>query len=174
MRAFSHAVVALLGAALPFSVYLWLVRPGRASAIEKAEQRLDARQKELQALVVVTDRLDEFQRERRGVEERLALLEAIRPASRETGPLREQLSGLAAADGLSQVSVEEVSSGADAAALPIQLRAEGSAQAIASLLARIPRLAQLVRVERIELDRRDQGGYGLVLRVAALRAKPAA
>jgi Tfp pilus assembly protein PilO len=174
MRAFSHAVVALLGAALPLSFYLWLVRPDRAAAIERAEQRLDARQKELQALAVVVGRLDEFQRDQRGVEERLALLEQIRPASRETGPLREELRGLAAAGGLSQVSVEELPSGAEPAALPIQLRAEGSPKAIASLLAGIPRLARLVRIERIELERRDKGGYGLVLNVAALRAKPPA
>jgi Tfp pilus assembly protein PilO len=172
MRAFSHAVVALLGAALPLSFYLWLVRPDRAAAVERAEQRLDARQKELQALAVVAGRFDELQREQRGVEERLARLEEIRPASRETGPLLDELRGLAAAEGLSQVSVEEVSPAADTVAVPIRLRAEGSPKAIAALLGRVPRLARLVRVERIELDRRDKGGYGLVLGVAALRAKP--
>ena len=57
MRAFSHAVVALLGAALPLSLYLYLVRPDRAAAVETAEKQLEARQEELQELGVVASRL---------------------------------------------------------------------------------------------------------------------
>jgi Tfp pilus assembly protein PilO len=173
MRAFSHAVVALLGAALPLSLYLYLVRPDRAAAVETAEKQLEARQKELQELGVVASRLPEFERERKALQERLALLEEIRPASRETGPLIERLRSLAAAEGLGNVSVEEIVPGTDRAGVPIRLSAEGAPRAIASLLERLTRTARLLRVERIELERREKGGYGVTLRVAALQDRPA-
>ena len=173
MRAFSHALVALLGAALPLSFYLWFVRPERTAAIETAEKQLEARQQEIQMLEVVTGRLAEVQHQERAFQDRLALLEQIRPASRETGPLIERLRGLAAAEGLGRVSVEEISPGSDTAAVPIRLSAEGSGRAIIALLGRLPRIARLLRLERIELERLDKGSYTLVLRVAALRDKPA-
>jgi len=173
MRAFSHAVVALLGAAIPLGFYLGFVRPDRSAAIEAAERRLASRQKEVQALDEVASRLPEFQREQMALRERLALLEEIRPASRETGPLLERLRGLASGEGLDKVSVEEIAPGTDSAAVPIRLRAQGTPRAFAALLGRLARIARLLRVERIEIERQDQGGYGLVLRVVALRDKPA-
>ena len=57
--------------------------------------------------------------------------------------------------------------------MPIRLCAEGTPRAIASLLERLTRIARLLRVERIELERREKGGYGVTLRVAALQDKPA-
>jgi Tfp pilus assembly protein PilO len=172
MRAFSHAVVALLGAALPLALYFVLLEPSRSGDVSAAEARLSARQQQLSALALAASHLPELQREQHGLEERLALLEQIRPASRDTGPLRESLRELAAAEGLTRISVEEVTPAADAARVPLRLSAEGPPPAIASLLGRLTRTARLLSLERVELERLEQGRFALQLRLLAFRDKP--
>jgi len=163
----------LFGAALPLSFYFAFVNPDRIQAIRTAEERVEARTKEAQALQTIAGRLAEFQREQKTLQERLAVLEAIRPASRDTAPLFDELRGLAAAEGLARVSVAEIAGGTDRATLPIRLSAEGSQPALAALLGRLTRTARLLRLGRIELERLDRGRYALVLRVVAFCDKTA-
>jgi len=169
MRALRLAVLALVGTALPLSFYFGFVRPDRVAAIERAEQRLETRQKEIPALEGIAARLSEFQREQQVLQERLALLEQIRPASRDPGPLLDGLRALASAEGLNEVSVEDLSPGTDDPTLPVRLRAQGAPSALVSLLGRLPRFARMVRLERIELERLEKGRYELVLHLVAFR-----
>jgi Tfp pilus assembly protein PilO len=169
MRALRFTVLALAGAALPLAFYWAVVRLDRVAAIETAERRLEAKQKELAALRAIADRLPEFQAEQQALQERLALLDTIRPASEDVAPLVERLRALASAEGLGQVSIEELSPGTKGPTLPVSLRAQGAASALVALLGRLPMIARLLRLERIELERLDAGRYGLVLRLVAFR-----
>jgi Tfp pilus assembly protein PilO len=110
----------LFGAALPLAVYLVVLYPERVHARKAAEQRLEARQKEAQALEQVAGRLPEFKREQQELQERLTELEQVRPQGRESAPLVDELRGLATDEGLARVSVEEVAAGAESdTAIPI-------------------------------------------------------
>ncbi len=169
MRSLRFSVLALAGAALPLAFYWAVVRLDRVATIETAERRLEAKQKELAALRVIADRLPEFQAEQQALQERLALLDKIRPASGDTAPLVERLRALASAEGLGQVSIEELSSGSKGPTLPVSLRAQGAPSALVALLGRLPRIARMLRLERIELERQDQGRYELVLHLVAFR-----
>ena len=163
----------LFGAALPLAGYLLFFYPERAQARKVAEERLEARQKEAQALEQVAGRLPEFKREQQELQERLTQLEQIRPQGRESAPLVDELRGLATDEGLARVSVEEVAAGAESDTLPIRLRAEGSQPELVALLGRLSRTTRLLRLERVELERQDKGRYALALRLRAFRGKPA-
>ena len=162
----------LFGAALPLAGYLVVLNPERAQARKAAEERLAAREKEAQALEQVAGRLPEFKREQQELQERLVQLEQIRPQSRESAPLVDELRGLATDEGLTRVSVEEVAAGAESDTLPIRLRAEGSQPELVALLDRLSRTTRLLRLERVELERQDKGRYALALRLCAFRDKP--
>jgi Tfp pilus assembly protein PilO len=169
MRALGLLVLAVFGAAIPFSLYFVLVRPDRAAAIEAAERRLEAGRKKIDELEAVAAHLPEFQLEQEQLQERLALLDRIRPASQDPGPLIEQLRAIGSAEGLDGVSVEEISPGTNGPTLALRLSVKGTPSAIVSLLVRLSQIARLLRFERIELERRDKERYELTLRVVAFR-----
>lgn len=167
MRALQLGVLALVGAALPLSPYFLFVRPQRTNAIEDAERRLAAGRKEIQDLEAVAAHLPDFQREQETLRARLALLDRIRPASKDPGPLLEQLRALGSSEGLEGVSVEEISPGANGPSVALRLGVRGAPSALVSLLGRLSRIARLLRLERIELERREKGRFELNLRVVA-------
>jgi Tfp pilus assembly protein PilO len=169
MRAFGLLVVALVGAALPLSTYFVLVRPDRAAAVEAAERRLEVGRKKIAELEAVAAHLPEFQLEQEQLQQRLALLDRIRPASQDPGPLLEQLRAIGSSEGLEGVSVEEISPGADGPTLALRLDVRGTPSALVSLLGRLSQIARLLRLERIELERRDKGRFELTLHVVAFR-----
>jgi Tfp pilus assembly protein PilO len=169
MRSLRVTVLALVGAALPLASYWALVRPDRALAIEAAERRLEAKQKQLVTIRALADRLPQFQAEQRALQERLALVDTIRPVSGDEAVLVERLRDLASAEGLDQVSIEELSAGTKGPTLPVSFRAQGAASAVVALLGRLPRIARMVRLERLELESLEGGRYGLVLRLVAFR-----
>jgi Tfp pilus assembly protein PilO len=169
MRALQLGVLALVGAALPVSLYVRFVRPQRAEAIEAAEQRLAAGRKEIQDLEAVAGHLPEFQREQETLRERLALLDRIRPARKDPGPLLEQLRALGSSEGLDGVWVEEVSPGEDGPSFRLRMGVRGAPPALVALLGRASQIARLLRVDRIELERQDRGRYEMTLRIVAFR-----
>jgi Tfp pilus assembly protein PilO len=169
MRALGFLVLSLVGAALPLSLYFVLVRPDRAAAVEAAERRLEAGRKKIGELEAVAAHLPEFQLEQQQLQERLALLDRIRPTSGDPGPLIEQLRAVGSAEGLDGISVDELSPGANGPTLALRLGVRGTPSAIVSLLVRLSQIARLLRFERIELERRDKGRYQLTLRVVAFR-----
>jgi Tfp pilus assembly protein PilO len=162
----------LFGAAFPLAAYLGFFYPDRSQTLKTAETRLSAREKQVQALSLVADRLPEFQREQQELQQRLTELERVRPQSSDTVPLVNDLRKLAADEGLARVAVEEGGAGASAETLPIQLRAEGSQRQLAALLGRLGRTTRLLRLERVELERQERGRYALALRLCAFREKP--
>jgi len=162
----------LFGAAIPIATYLGGFYPDRSQTLKAAETRLSAREKEVQALSVVADRLPEFQREQQELQQRLTELERIRPQSSDTAALVDELRKLAADEGVARVAVEEGGASASAETLPIQLRAEGSQRQLAELIGRLGRTTRLLRLERIELERLERGRYALALRLCAFRVKP--
>jgi Tfp pilus assembly protein PilO len=161
----------VLGAAFPLAVYLVFYYPDRAETLKAAQARLSAREKELQSLTAVADRIPDFEREQQELKERLTELERIRPTSSDVAPLADELRSLAAAEGVARVAVEELPAG-ESDTLPLRLRAEGSQRQLAALLARLPRTTRLLRLERVELERQDGGRYALALRLCAFREKP--
>jgi Tfp pilus assembly protein PilO len=163
----------VFGAAFPLAAYLGFFYPDRSQALKAAETRLAAREKELQALSVVADRLPEFQREQEQQQRRLTELDRIRPQSSDTASLLDDLRQLAADEGVTRVVVEESAASAAAETLPIQLKAEGGQRQLAGLLGRLGRTTRLLRLERVELERLERGRYALALRLCAFREKPA-
>jgi len=163
----------VLGAAFPLATYFGFFYPDRSQTLKAAETRLATREKELQALSVVADRLPEYQREQQQQQQRLAELERIRPQSSDTASLLDELRRLAADEGVTRVALEEGAASASAETLPIQLNAEGSQRQLAELLGRLGRTTRLLRLERVELERLERGRYALALRLCAFREKPA-
>ena len=159
----------LFGASFPLAVYLVLYYPERTPTLKEAAARLSAREKELQALTLAADRLPEFQREQQGLKERLTELEQIRPPSPDMAPLVDELRKLAGDEGVARVAVEEIAVGAESDTLPLRLRAEGSQRQLSALVARLGRTTRLLRLERVELEQQDRGGYALALRLCAFR-----
>lgn len=162
----------LFGAAFPLAAYLAFFYPDRSETLKTAETRLSAREKEVQALSAVADRLPEFQREQQELQQRLTELERVRPQSSDTASLGNDLRKLAADEGLARVAVGEDAASASADTLPIRLRAEGSQRQLAALLGRLGRTTRLLRLERVELERLERGRYALTLRLCAFREKP--
>ena len=162
-------LVAAVGAALPLSYYLAVVRPERARASVAATERLAAREQEVQALEAVRARLQDWKRQEQSLRERMALLDEIRPTEARTGPLVEQLRGLAMAEGLANVAVEPLAAGANGEIVPLRVSAEGGQAQVVSLLGRLTSTSRLLRVDRIELERRDKGRYAIVLQLVAFR-----
>jgi Tfp pilus assembly protein PilO len=169
MRALRSGILALVGATIPLSFYWAFVRPDRMAAIASAESRLEAKQADIPRLGTIADKLPEFRLEQQALQERLALLDEIRPASRDVGPLLERLRDIASGEGLSQFQVEELPAGKDSPTLPLRLRTQGDPAAVLALLGRLPRLARLLHLERVELERIDSGRYEVVVRLVALR-----
>jgi Tfp pilus assembly protein PilO len=163
----------LLGAAFPLAVYRVSFHPDRAQTLKAAEARLSAREKELQSLTAVADRLPDFEREQQELKDRLTALERVRPPSSDTAALVDELRGLAASEGVARVSIEELAAGAGSETLPLRLQGEGSQRQLAALLGRLGGTARLLRLERVELERQDNGRYALALRLCAFREKPA-
>jgi Tfp pilus assembly protein PilO len=163
----------VFGAAFPLAAYLGFFYPDRSQALKAAETRLAAREKELQALSGVADRLPAFQREQEQQKQRLTELDRIRPQSSDTASLLDDLRQLAADEGVTRVVVEESAASASAETLPIQLKAEGGQRQLAGLLGRLGRTTRLLRLERVELERLEGGRYALALRLCAFREKPA-
>jgi Tfp pilus assembly protein PilO len=162
----------LFGAAFPLAGYLVVVHPERTRALQAAEARLLAREKEAQALAVIADRLPEFRRDQQELQERLTQLKTIRPPSTGAAALVGELRGLAADAGLARVSVEELAAAAESDTLPIRLAAEGSQPELVALLGRLSRTTRLLRLERVELERLGKERYALALRLCAFREKP--
>ena len=162
-------IVAAVGAALPLSAYLLLARPERTRAVSAAAARLSAREREVQALEAIRARLPEWKRQEGSLRERLALVDEIRPTEARTGALVERLRGFAAADGLAEVAVEPLAPDASGETVPLRVRAEGSQAQAASLLGRLASSSRLLRLDRVELERRDKGRYALVVRLVAFR-----
>jgi Tfp pilus assembly protein PilO len=162
-------LLALVGAALPLSGYFAVVRPERARAIAAAGQRQAAREAEVQALEAIGARFPEWKRQEQSLRERMALLDEIRPTEARTGPLVERLRALAAAEGLTGVAVEPLVADANGETVPLRVSAEGAQAPIASLLGRLTSTSRLLRLDRVELERRDKGRYALVVRLVAFR-----
>lgn len=169
MAAARLLVAAAVGAALPLAAYFTLVRPERTRAVAATAERLAAHEREVQALEAIRARLPEWKREEQSLRERMALVDEIRPSDARTGPLVERLRGLAAAEGLAGVAVEPLAPDASGETVPVSVRAEGSQAQVASLLDRLASSSRLLRVDRVELERRDQGRYALLVRLVAFR-----
>ena len=162
-------LAAAVGAALPLSAYFALVRPGRTRAVAAAAERLSAREREVQSLEAIRARLPEWKREEESLRERMALVDEIRPTEARTGALVEQLRGFAAADGLAEVAIEPQAADASGETVPLRVRAEGSQAQVASLLGRLASSSRLLRLDRVEVERRDKGRYALQVRLVAFR-----
>jgi len=162
-------LAAALGVALPLAAYFGLVRPERTRAAAASAERLAAREQEVQALEAIRARLPEWKREEESLRERMALVDEIRPTQARTAPLVERLRGLAATEGLAGVVVEPLAPDANGETVPVRVRAEGGQAQIASLLGRLAASSRLLRLERVELERREKGRYALVARLVAFR-----
>ena len=166
------AMVALLAAAVPLSAYLLFFRGPKRSAVEALESRLEGGARELRALEITTERLSEFRRESDLVDERLALLEKIRPAAPATDAFVERVREVCREQALEVLDAKALPPGAESAA--IELRVAGTPAAVSSLLERLYRLARLNRVDRIALLRRGGARSEFELRILTFHRKAGA
>jgi Tfp pilus assembly protein PilO len=162
--------VATVSAALPLAAYWTLVRPATLASLADREKRLEQGSRELRALEVTANKLEEFKRESALLDEKLALLERIRPKEAGTGPLFERLREIAARDHLTVIETTTLHEGDERVLLSIRL--SGAPDAFAAFTARLPRLARFLVVERVELERRTDTDFDFRLRLAAFRTKP--
>jgi Tfp pilus assembly protein PilO len=163
------AWVATVSAALPLAAYWTLVRPSTLASLAQGEKRLDEGSRELRALEITANKLEEFKRESALLDEQLAVLERIRPTEVGTGPLFERLREIAASDHLTVIETNTLHEGDERVLLSMRL--SGTPDAFAAFAARLPRLARFLVVERVELERRGDADFDFRLRFAAFRTK---
>jgi Tfp pilus assembly protein PilO len=160
---------ALLGAAAALAAYGYALRPARLAEVEALEARAAARERELVALRTTIDHLAEFQREVHALDERMAVLDAMRPPKPDLEPLLARLTTLGHECGLTDVVVEALPAPTSGPELPMRLRGRGVPKAVSLLLARIPRLARMVREEEVELVRKEDATFEVVARLVAFQ-----
>ncbi len=163
------AVVAAACAALPVAAYWLLVRPGTERALETRQARLDVGNKTLHALEVTANKLDEFKRASDELDGRLSALEQIRPREAQLTPLLERLRSAATSSGVNLV--EEKPLPEDDGRIRFELRLLGTPAAFQAFVERLPRLARLVVVDRIEIERRGAKDFDFTVRLSAFRLK---
>lgn len=125
-------------------------------------------------------KLPEFLRESAAREARVALLDAVLPREALTEALVYSLATLGARSG---VEIEESvpgpptrarsRSGDAYASLPLRLRAHGRLDALARFIERLPRLARLVRVEALDLQREQGSRFRADVELLAFHLPPA-
>jgi Tfp pilus assembly protein PilO len=175
LRAVAFAIV---GALAPVGAYFVLFRPQRLAEVAIKAEKLDSLRQEVPVLEATVEHLAEFQREVALLEAKLASLDRIRPrpleldrtrpVQPEPDPLVETLRRLSSQVGLVVLDLEVVPAAAHAETLPIRLHLRGRPSALVSFLERLPRLARIVRSERIEM-RSGEGGFEFTLRLVTFR-----
>ena len=162
------ALVALTSAALPVGLDWLAVRPSVLDDLARKEARLEAQRRDIRALELTANKLDEFKADDASLHESLTLVEQIRPPEPRLEPLQGRLREVGESYGLALVGwTPHV--GNDTAR--VDLRLLGPYAGLLSFLERLPRLARLIRVERIEMERREGPQFELQLRISAFYHK---
>lgn len=168
-RGLKLVAAGLAGALVPLIAYGLLVRPQTMAGLAAQEKRLEDGARELRALEITANKLEEFKRESALLDEKLALLETILPGEARSAALFDQLRELAATDRLTVVETKTVHEGDATASLELGLR--GTPADFASFATRLPRIARLVAMERVEIERRTDGAFDFRLRLVAQHLK---
>jgi Tfp pilus assembly protein PilO len=157
------ASIALVCAGLPLGIYLLGMRPAELERLKQSEVRLEAETADLRALTITANRLEEFKAARADRDEKLKLLEQIRPREPQVEPALDRLRAIAMEYGLTVLEAQALPAGE--AAAPLELRLRGEHPGIVSFIRRLPRLARLIRLDRVEMERLSGPQFELRLRV---------
>jgi len=144
----SLLVAALIGGGF---YYLWLAEAWEQEAQKRA--RLEALQKEIRALEVTANKLQEFQREVQLLEAKLETLKRILPPEKETPDLMRRVQYLATQSALA-IKIFTPGSVANKEfyqEVPINLSVEGTYHNLGSFCDRVSRLSRLVNLGNIKV-----------------------
>jgi Tfp pilus assembly protein PilO len=155
--------LAMAAAGLPLATYLLALRPAALSDLTRDEARLESMARDLQALEITANKLDEFKADRALLSERLAVVEHIRPREPRVEPTLNRLRAIATDHGLTVLEGKGLPAGE--ATAPLELRLRGEYPDLASFIRGLPRLARFVRVDRVEMERLQRPQFELRLRV---------
>jgi Tfp pilus assembly protein PilO len=161
--------VAAACAALPVATYWLLFRPGTERALQARQVRLDNGKKTIHALEVTANKLEEFKRENAELDGGLSGMEQIRPREAQLTPLLERLRSAATSSGAILLEEKPLPEGDERVRFELRLR--GTPAAIQAFVERLPRLARLVVVDRIEMERRGAKDFDFTVRLSAFRLK---
>jgi Tfp pilus assembly protein PilO len=167
-RALRLGLVALTSAALTLAFDWLALRPSELDGLARTEARLEAQKRDIRALELTANKLEEFKLADASLHESLTLVEQIRPPEPRLEPLEGRLRAVATGYGLALVEWKP-HAGDDTAR--VDLRLLGPYAGLVSFLERLPRLARLIRVERIEMERREGPQFELQLRISAFYHK---
>jgi Tfp pilus assembly protein PilO len=155
--------LAMAAAGLPLGIYLLAFRPAALSELTRDEARLESKGRELRALEVTANKLEEFKAEVALLEEQVAVLERIRPREPQVEPALDRLRAIATDYGLTVLEAQAPPAGE--ATAPLELRLRGDHPDLVSFIRRLPRLARFIRVDRVEMERLLGPQFELRLRV---------
>jgi type IV pilus assembly protein PilO len=150
MVSFAAAAVILVG----FYYGYW------SGAVEEAQQksdRLESLQKEIRALEVTANKLQEFQREVAQLEAKLETLKRILPPEKETPDLMRKVQALAAQ---SNLTIKNFTPGAVVnrdfyQEWPINMAVDGSYHNLGMFFDRVSRLSRLVNIGNLKISSRS-------------------
>ncbi len=155
--------LAMAAAGLPLGIYLLALRPAALSELAHEEASLESKGRDLRALEVTANKLEEFKADRASLSEKVALVEQIRPREPQVEPTLDRLRAIATGSGLSVVDAKALPAGE--ATAPLELRLRGGYPDLVSFIGRLPRLARLIRIDRVEMERLLGPQFELRLRV---------
>ena len=159
------AALAVAAAGLPLWIYLVALRPAALADLTRDEARLENKGRELRALEITANKLEEFKAERASLSESLAVVEQIRPREPQVEPALDRLRAIATGYGLTVVEARALPTGETTA--PLELRLRGAYPDLVSFIRRLPRLARFLRIDRVEMERLRGPQFELRLRVTA-------
>jgi Tfp pilus assembly protein PilO len=162
-------VAGFASALVPLAAYAFVVRPQAVTGLTAQEQRLERGAKELHALEVTANKFEEFKRESELLDEQLTLLEKVLPREPAAASLVARLRELAVTDRLMVVEAKPLHEGDTTTSLEVAL--QGAPADFASFTTRLPRIARLVAMERVEIERRSDGTFDFRLRLVAHHLK---
>ena len=155
--------LALAAAGVPLGTYFLALRPTALSQLTQEEARLERMGRDLRALEITANKLEEFKADVASLEENAARLEQIRPREPQVEPALDRLRTIATGYGLNLLEAKALPAGV--ATAPLELRLRGGYPDLVSFIRRLPRLARLVRVDRLEMERILGSQFELRLRV---------
>jgi hypothetical protein len=159
------ALAATAAAAATILLYVAAGRLGAPEAIASKEARAAALEAELRALTITANKLPEFKAEVAKLEHHAATLEQIRPLAPGGEAFLVRLRELSGRAGL---DVDEARALAPAGgAVAVELKLRGTRAAFLDFLERLPNLARLNRVDRVEMQRDAGPGFAFTVRIAA-------
>jgi type IV pilus assembly protein PilO len=145
--------VAVLVAALICGAFWYFSYSPMLEDEAKKQAQLEALQREIRALEVTANKLQEFQREVQLLEAQLETLKRILPADKETPDLIRRVQALASQ---SRLNIKNFTPGAEVTKdfykeVPINLDVEGTYHDLGMFFDRVSRLARLVNMTNVKV-----------------------